>query len=93
MPVRAVLSRFGQGSAIFTNFIGAQTVDVSIAVFDELYSVFVELAEIIRRVEETIPLESQPAHVVHNGIDVLGLFLARIGIVEAQVGLAAELVC
>ena len=41
---------------------------------------------------EPVPLEAEPAHVLHDGIDVLGLFLLRIGVVEAQIGLAAELV-
>ena len=37
--------------------------------------------------------QSKPSqlHVLHDGIDVLGLFLLGIGVVEAQVGLAAEL--
>src|SRR5207253_10726277 len=32
-------------------------------------------------------------HVLHDGVDVFGLFLLRIRVIEAQVGLAAKLVC
>ena len=37
------------------------------------------------------PLKAQPAHVVLDGGDELGVFLGRIGVVEAQVADAAEL--
>src|SRR6266436_2593510 len=92
IPVRAVLSRFGQGSAIFTNFIGAQTVDVSIPVFDELYSVFVELAEIVGRVvHPIIPVETEPAHVALNGLLEFYRLLTGIRVVEAKVAQAVVL--
>ncbi len=31
------------------------------------------------------PVEAQPAHVVHDGVDVFHVFLAGVGVVEAQV--------
>jgi hypothetical protein len=39
------------------------------------------------------PVEAEPAHVVLDGElrDVLGVFLGRVGVVEAQVAAAAEL--
>ena len=52
----------------------------------------VELAEVVGGVAEALPLEAEPAHVRLDGVDVLLLFLFGIGVVEAQVGLAAELV-
>ena len=52
----------------------------------------VELAEVVGGVAEAIPLEAEPAHVFHDGIDVLLLFFFGIGVVEAQIGFAAELV-
>ena len=58
----------------------------------QLLCPLVELAEIVGGVEQAVfPIEPQPAHVVHDGVDVLLLFLFRIGVVEAQVGFAAEL--
>ena len=37
------------------------------------------------------PFKAQPAHVLLDGIDVLGVFLGRVGVVEAQVHRAAKL--
>ena len=37
------------------------------------------------------PVEAEPAHVALDGVDVLLLLLGRIGVVEAQVAAAAEL--
>jgi hypothetical protein len=37
------------------------------------------------------PVETQPAHVFLDRLDVLGIFLGRIGVVEAQVAQAAEI--
>jgi hypothetical protein len=39
------------------------------------------------------PVEAEPAHVLLDRLDVLPLFLDRIGVVEAQVAVAAELLC
>ena len=37
------------------------------------------------------PVEAEPAHVALDGVDILLLFLGRVGVVEAQVAAAAEL--
>ena len=91
VAVRALLARFGQRAAILADLLGGQVADVGLAGFDQLHRPLVELVEIVGGVEEAVfPVEAQPAHVFHDGIDVLGLFLARIGVVEAQIALAAE---
>ena len=36
------------------------------------------------------PIEAEPAHVAHDGVDIFLLFLGRVGVVEAQVAVAAE---
>src|SRR5436190_21938158 len=52
---------------------------------------FVKPLEIIRRVEEIFaPVESEPAHIVFDGVDIFLLFLGRIGVVETQIALTAE---
>ena len=67
-------------------------VDVRLASPDQLQRPLVKLAEVIRRIAEPLPVEAQPADVLLDRIDVLLLFLLGIGVVEAQIGLAAELV-
>src|SRR5262249_6234372 len=48
--------------------------------------------EVVGRVEQPVlPVETEPFHVLHDGLDVFGLLLLRIGVVEAQIGLATEL--
>ena len=37
------------------------------------------------------PIESEPAHVAFDGVDIFLLFLGRIGVVEAQMATPAEL--
>ena len=37
------------------------------------------------------PIEAEPAHVALDGVDIFLLFLGRIGVVEAQMTAAAEL--
>ena len=52
----------------------------------------VELLEVVRCVIEMgSPVEAEPAHIVLDGVDVFLLLLRRIGVVEAQVTAAAEL--
>ena len=52
----------------------------------------VELLEIIGCVVEVrSPIEAEPAHVLLNRIDIFLLLLSRIGIIEAKMTTAAEL--
>src|ERR1700681_3959995 len=45
----------------------------------------------IGRVEKTIaPIAAEPVGVFDDGIDVLGFFFGRIGVVKSQVAFAAE---
>ena len=68
-------------------------VDVGLAGPDEVDGPVVELREVARGVVEVLaPVEPQPADVALDGVDVLLLLLGRIGVVEAQVAAAAELV-
>jgi hypothetical protein len=41
-------------------------------------------------VAQVVPVVAEPAHVVLDGGDVLGVFLRRVGVVQAQVAHAAE---
>src|SRR5262249_42802827 len=44
-------------------------------------------------IEMGSPVEAEPAHIALDGVDVFLLLLRRIGVVEAQVAAAAELLC
>ena len=67
-------------------------VDIGLAGADQMLGPVVELLEIVRGVIEMLaPIEAEPAHVALDGVDVFLLFLGRIGVVEAQMAAAAEL--
>src|SRR6185436_12846390 len=52
----------------------------------------IELLEIIRGVVKVLaPIEAEPAHVALDGVDIFLLFLGRVGVVEAEMTAAAEL--
>ena len=90
IAVGAVLAGLGERAAILADLVGGQIADVRLARLDELDRPIVKLLEVVGGVEQPVfPIEAQPADVVHDRIDVLLLFLGRIGVVEAQVALAA----
>ena len=67
-------------------------VDIGLAGADQVLGPVVELLEIVRGVVEVLaPVEAEPAHVALDRVDVLLLLLGRVGVVEAQVAAAAEL--
>ena len=77
---------------MLADLVGGEVVDVGFAGLDELEGPLVELAEVVGGVAEAVPVEAEPADVFLDGVDVLLLFFFGIGVVEAQVGFAAELV-
>src|SRR6185503_2470971 len=91
IAVGTVPPPLGQGAAVLADFVGAETVDVRLAVADQLLRVPVEQLEIVRRVEHCGPVEAEPAHVLLNRIDVLDVLFGRVGVVEPQVAKAAKL--
>ena len=67
-------------------------VDIGLAGADQVLGPVVELLEIVGGVIEVLaPVEAEPAHVALDGVDVFLLLLGRVGVVEAQVAAAAEL--
>ena len=77
-------------AAIFLHFVGGLAVDVGVARGDEVFGAGVHLVEVVGGVERlAAEIRSQPAHRVDDRIDVLLLFLLRVGVVEAQVAVAA----
>ncbi len=88
---RAVPARLGQRAARGAHLVLALIVDIGLAGADQNFRPVVELFEIIRGVIKILaPIEAEPAHVGLDGIDIFLLLLGRIGIVEAQIAVAAE---
>ena len=90
--VRAVRAWLGQRPAMRANLLGAQRVHIGKPHLDQLLGSLVQLPEIVRRVRQAVaPVESQPVHILLNGVDVLLVFLVRIGVVITQEGAPARL--
>ena len=87
----AFAPRLGQGPAVGANVIGGELFHIGFAGTDQVQGVLVQLLEVIRGMTQLVPLESEPAHVLHDGQHEVFVFLERIGVVETQVGAAAEL--
>src|SRR5215471_16656292 len=91
IAVGALGAGFGSGAAHGAYLVAGEIADVGLPLLDEQDGPIVELVEIIGGVERlAIPLEAEPAHVTHDGVDVLDFFLLGVGVVEAEIGFAAE---
>ena len=89
---RAVLAWLVEVAAVLADLLGRQVVDVGLAVLDQDLGQPVDLIEVVRGIERlTVPTETQPGHVLLDGFDVLHVFGAGVGVVVAQVALAAVL--
>ena len=91
VAVGAVLARRGHRAAPLANLVEGLVVDVSQTFLYQEFGPLVELLEIVRGVVLLGPVEAQPVDVLLDGVDILGVLLHGVGVVEAQVGLAAVL--
>jgi hypothetical protein len=92
IAIRAFPAGLGQRAAILAHLVAGQVADVRFTLADQLDRPFIHLPEVIGAVKEpVVPVAADPPDVLDDGIDVLLLFLLRVGVVEAQVELAAEL--
>ncbi len=81
-------------TAIRPHLVGGERIDVGRTLFDQALGELVQLFVIVGGVIlARVPIESKPAHVFLDRIDVLDVLLDRIGVVEAQIAVAGELGC
>src|SRR5262245_8785167 len=89
---RAILAGLGERAAVDAHLLGRLVVDISRPGTNQVLGPNEELLEIIGRVVEMVaPVEAEPVHVGLDGVDILLLLLGGIGVVEAQVAAATEL--
>ena len=85
-------SRKGLLRPVLPDILGRKIVDIGLAGLDQVLGPGVELLEVIGgEVEVFAPVEAEPGDVGLDRLDVLQLLLHRVGVVEAQVAAAAEL--
>ncbi len=89
---RAVLAGLRQRAAGQSDFLLRLVVDIGKAVTDQALRPVVQPVEIIRGIEQVVaPIVTEPVHIGLYRVDILLLFPGRIGVVEAQVAAAGEL--
>ncbi len=85
LPVRAVLSGFGQRAAVFTDLVGRQVVDEGQTLFDEKDGLLVHVVEVVGGVVQVRVVVPEPLDVLGDGVRILGVFLAGVRVVHPQV--------
>ena len=92
VAVGGVRAGLGERAPGLADLVGGQVVHERPPGLHQLHRPVVQLLEVVRRVEQVLaPVEPQPADVGHDRVDVLLLLLDRVGVVEPEVAVAAEL--
>ena len=79
-------ARLGQGAAVLAGLLGRKIAYISLAGLDQFNSKGIELLEIVGGIEKpVVPVISQPADILLDGLYVLDVLLVGIGVIEAQV--------
>ena len=87
----AVGARLRGRTLLLGDDFGALLVHIGAALQDEPLGKIPKLLEVVAGVVHIVPLEPKPLYVVLNALDVLGVLLDGVRVVEAQVALAAIL--
>jgi hypothetical protein len=82
---RRIAPGLGQRAAVCPHLVGGEVIDVGEPEADQLDRAEVEDLEVVRSVAQQLPLVAEPVHVGLYRFDELGVFLAGIGVVEAQI--------
>ena len=91
VAVGAVDAGSGEGAAVFAHLLAGLIVHVSHALADEVACDLVELFKEIRGEVQFVPRKAQPFNVVLDVFDEHRVLLGGVGVVKAQVALAAVL--
>jgi hypothetical protein len=90
VAVGTLLARLGKRTSEGSHLILTEITDKSLADLYELNRIFVKLLEVVGgEVLTVVPVEAHPSQIIFDGIYVLDLFLAGVGIVKAQITQAA----
>jgi hypothetical protein len=90
IAIGARSTRLGQCPAVSADLLCGEAVDVGEPPADQLLGVVVELLEVVGGEEQPVPpVETEPADVALDRLDVLDVLLGRVRVVEAEVAGAA----
>ena len=93
-PRRGTAGLAGIGTTVLAHLVTGQVVHVGLALQDELLGVLVALVKVIAAIEDAaVGVSAQPVQILNDAVDILLTFAGGVGVVQAQVELAAILVC
>ena len=94
VAVGAFLSRFCQRSSVLPDFIRSQVADISFSFFDQFYSSFIHLIEIIGRKKHPVfPISSKPLYISFDGFHKFIFFFCRVCIIKAEIKFSMIFFC
>ena len=85
VAVGAGRSGLGRRALLLGDLLGRLLIDIGVAVADHPQGEVPEALEIVARVVDVAPLEAEPTDVLEDVLHILVVFLAGVGIVEAEV--------
>ena len=89
VTVWAFRSRHLDCSTTCADLLLSLVIHISQSLLYKFLSPLIELVEIVRSITLVLPLETEPLDVLLDGVNILGILLDRVCIVEAEVGLSA----
>ncbi|MPN27220.1 hypothetical protein SDC9_174648 [bioreactor metagenome] len=89
VPPRAVAAGLREGAPVFPHLVLGEIVHIGKALLDELHRQLVAGVKIVRTVGQLVPAVPQPADVLHDGVHILLVLFGGVGVVKAEVALAA----
>ena len=84
-------TRHGYRTTILANLLLSLVVDISQTLLDQHLCPLIQLLEIVRRIVLASPIEAEPLDILLDRVNILGILLHRVGIVETKVTLTAIL--
>ena len=86
----AFLPRRIERAAVFTDFITRQIIDISLTQANQLFGVFIEFIEIVRRIEHAVvPVKTEPFDIAFNRFYIFRIFFRRIRVIKAEIRYSA----
>ena len=82
VPVRALRSRLVHRAAACADFLLSLVIDVCQALADHFLGPFVKLVEVVGSIFLLVPLESEPLDILLDRVDIFGILLGRVGVIE-----------
>ena len=89
VPPRALLSGSLDSTAPLPDLLLGLVIHVCQPFPDQVFRPFIKLLEIVRGIPLVLPLESEPVYVLLYRIHIFRVLLDRVGVVKAEVSLAA----